>query len=330
MPALPAFNILIVAQDGRLSYEAALFAASLRHFDPGFAGRLIVAEPQPGQRWDTDPRIADDGVRTVLDRLQAEVVPLENRHFGQSYPNGNKIEALRLLPEGQPFVFFDSDTLITGALSEIPFDFARPSASLNVEGTWPQPQLYGPGQTAIWRALYDRFGLDFQASLDLGQPDEHWRRYLYFNAGWFFYSCPRVFGALMTEYALSVLDDPLPELIGQSLDPWLDQIVLPLVVHKLGGGRGGVPDGTLDGAHSCHYRTLPLAYARASDRVIAALEEVARPNWLKKVLKAHAPMRRMIYQGKGHKVRALFDRDDLPRREAAIRKKIKAASLWMR
>ncbi len=179
MPATQDFNILIVAQGGRLSYEAALFAASLKHFDPGFAGRLIVAEPQPGPLWDTDPRIADDGVRAVLDRLGAEVVPLENRHFGQSYPNGNKIEALRLMPKGEPFVFFDSDTLITGALSDIPFDFDRPSASLNVEGTWPQPQLYGPGYTGIWQALYSRFGLDFQASLDPGQPNEHWRRYLY-------------------------------------------------------------------------------------------------------------------------------------------------------
>ena len=51
------FNIMIVGQAGRLQYEAELFAASLRHFDPGFSGRLIVAEPQPGPRWwDGDPR----------------------------------------------------------------------------------------------------------------------------------------------------------------------------------------------------------------------------------------------------------------------------------
>ncbi len=37
------FNILIVAQHGRLMYEALLFAASLRYSDPGFSGRLIVA-----------------------------------------------------------------------------------------------------------------------------------------------------------------------------------------------------------------------------------------------------------------------------------------------
>ena len=42
------FDIVIVAQAGRLTYEAVLFAASLRHSAPDFAGRLLVAEPQPG------------------------------------------------------------------------------------------------------------------------------------------------------------------------------------------------------------------------------------------------------------------------------------------
>ena len=31
------------------------------------------------------------------------------------------------------------------------------------------------------------------ASLDLEQPDEHWERYLYFNAGWFFGADPALF-----------------------------------------------------------------------------------------------------------------------------------------
>ena len=62
------------------------------------------------------------------------------------------------------------------------------------EGTWPQVELYGPGYAATWKSLYDRFGLDFDSSLDLSQPDEYWQRYLYFNAGWFFHQSPRAFG----------------------------------------------------------------------------------------------------------------------------------------
>jgi hypothetical protein len=324
------FNVAVVAQAGRLQYEAALFCASFRAAMPRFDGRLIVAEPQPGPRWTTDPRISDPAVRDLLRDLGAEILPFETPHFGESYPHGNKIELLAALPEDEPFVFFDSDTLILGDLTEVPFDFDRPAASLRVEGTWPRIELYGPGYTAIWKSLYDRFGLDFESSLDLSQPEGHWRRYLYFNAGFFHYRCPRVFGTMFLEVALTIRDDPPPELVCQPLDPWLDQAALPLVVHALGGGREALPPGWLDGSHSCHYRHLPLLYAREADRVVHVLEAVAAPNRIKKVLKAHEPMRRMIYQGKGAEARALFDRDDLPRKEQAIRNRLKRERLWMR
>ncbi|WP_420325756.1 hypothetical protein [Mameliella sp.] len=322
-------NVLIVAQAGRLSYEAALFAASLTaRGGPGF--RLIVAEPAPGPLWPGDPGIHQPEIRALLEDLGAEIRRFDSRHFGAAYPHGNKIEALEVLPEGTPFVFFDTDTLILDRLDHVPFDFDRPTASLRREGTWPQIELYGPGYTQIWKSLYDRFGLDFASSLDLTQPDEYWRRYLYFNAGFFFYRCPRVFGHRFRDYALSVRDDPPPELACQSLDPWLDQVVLPLVIHGLGGGRDTLPPGLLDGDVTCHYRLLPLLYARESDKVVEVLEEVAAPNRIKKVLKGHEPFKRMIYQGRGQKVRALFDRGNLPRKEQAIRNRIKREGFWMR
>lgn len=327
----PPFNILIVGQAGRLEYEAVVFAASFRHFNPDFPGRLFVAEPQPGPRWSRDPRIADEGVRDLLTgQFGAEILPFASAHFGESYPYGNKIEALQALPAGEPFVFFDTDTIITGDLTEVPFDFDRPSASRRVEGTWPQIELYGPGYTATWKALYDRFGLDFDSSLDPNWPEEYWRRYLYFNAGFFYYRDPAEFGRRFTEYAVAIRDDPPPELVCQSLDPWLDQVALPLVIHALGGGREALPAGWLDGTHSCHYRVLPLAYAREDQRVIDTLEEVTAPNRVKKVLKTYEPMRRMIFQGKGRKARALFDRERLPRKEQAIRNTLKREKLWLR
>ncbi len=325
------FNVVIVAQQGRLMYEALLFAASLRAADPQFAGRLIVAEPAPGGAWGGDVTIRNRAVRDLLEGdYGAEILPFEARHFGAAYPQGNKIEALLALPEGEPFVFFDSDTLICGALSAVPFDFDRPGASQRVEGTWPQPQLYRAGYGDIWKSLYDRFGLDFESSLDLSQPDEYWRRYLYFNAGWFFYRCPREFGRRYLDWALEVRRDPGPALAAQVLEPWLDQVVLPLVVHSLGGGRDVLPAGLLDGAVSCHWRTMPLLFARESDAVVAHLRAVAAPNRLKKVLKQYEPMLRFIYQKRGDKVRAMFDRDALPRREQMIRNRIKKAGLWMR
>ena len=81
---------------------------------------------------------------------------------------------------------------------------------------------------------------------------------------------------------------------------------------------------------SCHYRLFPLLYARGSDRVVEMLEQVTAPNPVKKVLKDYEPLKKIVFQGKGKKVRAMFDRSDLPRREAAIRSKIKAEKLWLR
>jgi len=325
-----SYNILVIAQGGRLQYEALIFAAALRDQSPAFSGRLFVAEPQPGPLWPGDPRIRGEETRALLTDLGAEILPFESRHFGHAYPYGNKIEALFALPEGEPFVFFDTDTLITGDLNTVPFDFTRPSASLRREGTWPQPELYGPGYTAIWKSLYDRFGLDFETSLDCTHPDEYWQRYLYFNAGFFYYRCPHVFGRRFLDYALTIRDDAPPDLICQPLDPWLDQVALPLVIHALGGGRDALPPGFLDGAVSCHYRTLPLLYARESDHVVSVLERVTAPNRIKKLLKDHEPAKRMIYQGRGAKARALFDRDALPRREQVIRNTLKRNGYWMR
>lgn len=288
------FNISIVGQNGRLMYEAIVFAASLRAKSPQFSGRMIVAEPQAGAVWREDPTINSPEVRTLLMNLGAEIVPFENKHFGQAYPYGNKIEALGILPAGEPFVFFDTDTLITGELTDVPFDFHMPSASARVTGTWPKENLYWPGYAATWKSLYDKLGLDYESSLDLNEPAEFWRRHLYFNAGLFYYKFPKIFGERFLEYALAIRDDSPDELVLQELDPWLDQVALPLVIHSLGGKRDALPTGFLDGKTSCHYRLFPLLYARESDHVVETLETVTAPNKIKKVLKEYEPMLRMI------------------------------------
>ncbi|MEM6824670.1 MAG: hypothetical protein AAF566_06135 [Pseudomonadota bacterium] len=325
-----SFNIMVVGQRGRLGFEALLFAASLRAMDPGFRGRLIIAEPQPGPLWSFDPRIQNDDVRQALADLGTEIVPFENRHFGESYAHANKAEGLAALPQDEPFVFFDSDTLVTGALSAVAFDFTRPSASMNRENTWPKTELYGPGYTTTWRALYTQFDLNFESSLDTRYPDEHWERYLYFNAGWFMGPEPRSFGARFSDLMAAIRDTPPPELVCQKLFPWLDQIALPLIIHGAGGGRPGPELCGLDGDTTCHWRVMPLFYARARDVALDVLEDVAGLNRLKKVLKQHEPFRLMIYHGRGRKARALFDQEDLPRREAAIRNRLKTEGFWIR
>ncbi|MCU0853897.1 MAG: hypothetical protein MUF63_03070 [Rhodobacteraceae bacterium] len=323
------FNILIVGQAGRLEAEAVLFAASLRAADPGFAGRLVVAEPQPGPLWPADPRM-DEDTRALLADLGAEVLPFESRRFGAAYPNGNKAEGLAALPAGEPFVFFDTDTLVTGPLSGVPFDFARPAASMARTNTWPVIELYGPGYTATWRALYDRFGLDFASSLDLSHPDEYWQRYLDFNAGWFFGPCPADFGRRLTDTMVAIRDDPPEALVCQPLYPWLDQIALPLVIHGMGGGRPGPGLSGLDGEVTVHYRALPLLYATASEDRLAVLEEIAGRNRVKKALRRHDAFRRTLYQGKGRKARELFAAEGPPRTSQALQNRLKRAKLWFR
>lgn len=259
-PAQPeTVNLLIVGQMGRLAYEALLFALSLRRStkDPRF--KLHVAEPQPGPKWKTDPAIRPEPLREMLAAQGATILPFESRHFGSDYPHGNKIEALFALPKGEPFVFFDTDTLVTGDLGEVPFDFSKPAASMRVEGTWPQIELYGPGYTEIWQSLYDRFGLEFQSSLDLDQPDEYWRRYLYFNAGFFYYSCPHVFGQTFLDMALSIWRSA-----ARARVPAVDPVAgpdRPASGHPFVGGRarctaGGVSRRGHDGALPQHAAAL--------------------------------------------------------------------------
>ena len=329
MTISPRFNILAIGQSGRLAYEAVLLAASLRATNPNFQGRLFIAEPQPGPLWKDDPRITNPDIRNQLTALGAEVLPFQSKVFGDSYPYGNKIEALSALPD-EPFLFVDTDTLITGQLDQVKFDFGRPSASMRREGTWPTIELYGPNHAQIWKSLFDRFGLEFESSLDLTQPDGYWKRYLYFNAGWFYYQSPHRFGARFLEYAVSIRDDPTREIECQQLTPWLDQIALPLVIHSFGGGRPGPALDGLDGDVTCHWRSLPLLYARESDAVVALLEDICAPNPMKRVLRDYEPFKKLIYQGKGAQVRALFDRANMPRREQMIRNTIKREGLWFR
>ncbi|MBK4216302.1 hypothetical protein JJJ17_10230 [Paracoccus caeni] len=323
-------NVMIVAQAGRLEFEAIIFAASLRHAAPGWKGRLIVAEPLPEAAWEGHDIAIAPETREVLIGLGAELLPFTSRHFGAAYPYGNKIEALLALPAGEPFIFFDTDTLITGPLDQVAFDFNRPSASMRREGTWPEPPLYGPGYGGIWKSLYDRFGLDFPSSLDLAQPDEHWERYLYFNAGWFFGADPVEFGRRFLDWALEVKSAPHVELACQSLDPWLDQIILPLVIHSFGGGRPGPELAGLDGAITCHYRKLPLLYARDNEQVLETLETAVAPNRIKRRLREWEPAKKLIYQTKGRdKIRPLFSDKPLPTREKAIRQVLRKNGWWL-
>jgi hypothetical protein len=73
-----------------------------------------------------------------------------------------------------------------------------------------------------------------------------------------------------------------------------------------------------------------LLYARESDRVIEVLEDICAPKEMRRLLRDFEPVKLMVYQNRGKKVRALFDQADLPRRERAIRFVLKREGLWLR
>ncbi len=115
------------------------------------------------------------------------------------------------------------------------------------------------------------------------------------------------------------------------MDPWLDQIALPLVIHSLGGGRPGPDLDGLDGDITCHYRALPLLYARERDHVVDVLEAVTAPNKIKKVLKAYDPFKTHDLPGAAARKSApCLTATTYPRRERAIRNQIKREGFWMR
>ena len=64
--------------------------------------------------------------------------------------------------------------------------------------------------------------------------------------------------------------------------------------------------------------------------MIEAMEQAVAPNKIKKVMKRSEAFRKLVYQKKGAVIRDMFDRDNLPRKERAIRQQIKKRNLWLR
>ena len=60
------------------------------------------------------------------------------------------------------------------------------------------------------------------------------------------------------------------------------------------------------------------------------LDEVAKDRTVRPTLRNWPALKAMVYQNQGRKARALFDRENLPHKEQAIRNTLKRDGLWLR
>lgn len=323
------YSIIAVVQDGRLAYEALLFMASLRAVEPDVP--VLLFEPQPSPDWSGDPRVTDGALRQALRDLGAKIRPISQTSFGktsfgQAYPNGNKVDALCAAPKGQNFVFFDTDTVFLKPL-DIRFPFDAPTASLRREATWPKPGKFTRAE--IWGALYSHFAIKIEPSIDATRHPDDWQRHLYFNAGFFCGADAQAFGQRLRDIMLEIARADLPELNGQALFPWLDQIALPLVIADHGGGRNDEIATAIDEELTCHWRVLGLAYAREAEWKLDCLERAAHDPRVKPLLETYPPFAALVYDGAGRKLRAELAGQSFAS-EQPLRKAIKAKGLWLR
>lgn len=320
-------NAFIISQNGHLEYEALLFVKSFLRFNSNNNVQLFVCTPRNSPIWKNDPNTINSEISDTIRDLGVKVVEFENRDFGSRYPHSNKIYAMEVLPEGEPFIFFDTDILIHGRLNPRKIDFSR-MVGRQASSTWPQKLDGKYSIEQIWGSLYDRFGLETDGWYRKGEAADSRTRYPYFNAGIIYHSCPRVFSRLFIEYMLEIDRSRPVETKGQKMFPWLDQVVLPLVMNKLGAsnsiGRRNHP--ITDCAY--HYHSLASLFFRPYRPMLKLAKELtAEPDVHDLFMKFH-PARELLHGESYDKLVGLTDAKAISRPE--LKKYLRAEGYWLR
>lgn len=210
-------NVVFVCQKGELELKSILLAWSLRKTH-GENIKLLAAIPDY-KDWsnisaETKALFGDFSVEIQL------FTPI----FGETYPIGNKISALGLLPPNELGCFLDSDML---SLSEWEIKQVLASCVSAAKpadlGTW--------GGVHEWENVYKlasmpmperRVSLTVSSTLSLP----------YFNAGFIATRDPFGLSNQWREHAVLLNSK---EANIENKYPWLDQISLPLAMQKIGG-----------------------------------------------------------------------------------------------
>jgi len=277
-------NICTVVQSGRLMYEAALLLITYNATNTDSNNQFYICIPKNGINWSSDPSKIPTELIDFYISQGAKISYFENSDWGSVYPHSNKIYALKCLPSGEPFMFLDSDMIILGSISDSMMNFDYPSA--HDEGnTFPTKKDGMYSEEKIWESLYSRFKLDSRLS-------KIKNKYNYFNAGAFYYKCPRLFLDKFYYFAKEIWFNPHKELKEQALNPWLDQVCLPLVINSLGGGRGkldrrinyriyekhqDIKSLDIEEAIAFHYHSLYKLYLPGMEEVLRKVKHMVKP-----------------------------------------------------
>lgn len=213
-------NVIFIVQRGELELKALLLAWSLRQ---SHGKRLTLFAACPDY---ADWGEVAAGTRAALQQLAVQLVSF-TPEFAPHYPIGNKVGLLKLLPEGEPGMFLDSDMLSLQRWQpeSLLADCAVAAKPADV-GTW--------GDEQRWQQVYSLAGLDLPerrvrltVSGQLSLP--------YFNAGVVAARKPEQFGPAWLAATRQLHDCDLE--IGERY-PWLDQIALPIAMAQQETWRG--------------------------------------------------------------------------------------------
>jgi hypothetical protein len=209
-------NIVFVCQKGELELKSILLTWSLRK-SHGKNIQLYAAIPSYRDWADIS-----EETKNLFFTFSVEI-KIFSPIFGDTYPIGNKISALGLLPPNEPGCFLDSDMLSLSAwkIKDILSHHTTAAKPADL-GTWGDLAEWGKVYSLATMQLPER-RVRLTVSRTLSLP--------YFNAGFIATKSPVELATQWQKYAV-LLNSESANI--ENKYPWLDQISLPIAMQEIG------------------------------------------------------------------------------------------------
>lgn len=209
------YSFVFVCQSGRLEIEAAMLAASLRHY-LRVDSEIVAAVPHPPERWGR----LDSKTVELFEQLNVRIEPIYNQ-ISDDYPVGNKLSCLTIPTDAERLIFLDSDILCIQELHKIDTLLAPISARPASANTFELTKL-------AWEDVYALFELDIpQQMITTDSSGETIPPY--FNAGFIAVDPDYEFGKIWIDTCRYIIAN-----MDSTNGYWMDQVSLPVAAHRLG------------------------------------------------------------------------------------------------